>query len=79
MSVSPPLDPKGGEQHSLAGEGGGPNSDDWIEGQALCILSGLGGNPNSIDFIYSWGSNKKQRSCDGRGGARSAPFGVAMS
>jgi hypothetical protein len=26
-----------GEQHSLAGEGG-PNSDDWIESLALCIL-----------------------------------------
>ncbi len=26
-----------------------------------------------------FGSNKKQRSCDGRGGARSAPFGVAMN
>jgi hypothetical protein len=32
-----------------------------------------------VDFIYFWRSNKKQRSCDGRGGARSAPFGVAMS
>jgi hypothetical protein len=32
-SVSPPsLGPKGGEQHSFAGEGGGgPNSDDWTE------------------------------------------------
>ncbi len=28
-----PLDPEGGEQHSLAGEGGvgGPHSNDWIE------------------------------------------------
>ncbi len=35
------LGSKGGEQHSLAGEGvGGPNSDDWIEAVAL---SGLGG------------------------------------
>ncbi len=39
-----PLGSKGGKQHSLAVEGvGGPNSDDWIEGLALCILSGLGG------------------------------------
>jgi len=39
-----PLGSKGGEQHSLGGEGvGGTNSDDWIEGLALCILSGLGG------------------------------------
>jgi hypothetical protein len=36
------------------------------------------GGPSSIDFIYFWGSNKKQRSCDG-GGACSAPIGVAMS
>ncbi len=35
------------------------------------------GGPSSTDFIYFWGSNKKQRSCDGRGGARSALFGVA--
>jgi hypothetical protein len=39
-----PLGSKGGEQHSLASEGvGGPNSDDWEEAVALCILSGLGG------------------------------------
>ncbi len=30
-SVAPPLDLRGGEQHSLAGEGvGGPKSGDWI-------------------------------------------------
>ncbi len=28
--------------------------------------------PSLIDFIYFWGSNKKQRSCDGRVG-RAAP------
>jgi hypothetical protein len=32
-----------------------------------------------IGYFYFWGMNKKQRSCDGRGGARSAPFGVVMS
>jgi hypothetical protein len=32
-----------------------------------------------IDFIYFWRLNKKQRSYDGRGGVRSAPFGVAVS
>ncbi len=38
-----PLGSKGGEQHTLAGKGvEGPNSDDWIEAVALCILSGLG-------------------------------------
>ena len=37
------------------------------------------GGPSSIDFIYFWGSNKKQRSCDGQVGARSAPMGMAMS
>jgi hypothetical protein len=32
------LDPKGGEQHSLAAEAvGGPSSDDWKESLALCI------------------------------------------
>jgi hypothetical protein len=30
------------------------------------------GGPSSIDFIYFWGSNNKQRSCVGRGGARAA-------
>ncbi len=40
VSVSPPLDQRGVEQHSLAGEGG-PNSDDWKEGLALSILCGL--------------------------------------
>jgi hypothetical protein len=38
-SVSSPLGSKGGEQHSLAGEGlGGHNSDDWTESLTLCIL-----------------------------------------
>jgi hypothetical protein len=47
-----------------------------VEKKALDV-----GGPISTDLIYFWGSNKKQRSCDGRGGggARSAPFGVAMS
>jgi hypothetical protein len=27
-----------------------------------------------VDFIYIWRSNKKQQSCNGGGGARSAPF-----
>ncbi len=31
-SVSPPWDPKGGDQHSLLVEGAeGPNSEDWTE------------------------------------------------
>jgi hypothetical protein len=33
------LGPKGGEQHSLVGEGvGRPNSDDWTESLALCSV-----------------------------------------
>ncbi len=28
------------------------------------------GSPSSIDLVYFWGSNNKQRSCDGRGGAQ---------
>jgi hypothetical protein len=31
------------------------------------------GGPSWIDFIYFWGSNEKQRSCDGQGGGRAAP------
>jgi hypothetical protein len=39
-SVSPLLNPKGGEQHSRAGERvGGPSSNDWTESLALSILS----------------------------------------
>ncbi len=60
-----PLGSKGGEQHSLAGEGvGGPNSDDWIEAVAL---SGLGGRLKE----------KSSEAGMGGGGARSAPFGAA--
>jgi hypothetical protein len=44
VSVSPPLDQRGVEQHSLAGEGG-PNSDDWKEGLALSILY-------CVDYIH---------------------------
>jgi len=42
--VSPPPGSKGGEdQNSFAGVGvGRPNSDDWIESLALCILCGAG-------------------------------------
>jgi hypothetical protein len=37
-----PLGLKGGEQHSLVGEGvGEPNSNDWTEILALCTLCGL--------------------------------------
>ncbi len=38
VSVSPHLDQRGVEQHSLAGEGG-PNSDDWKEGLALSMYT----------------------------------------
>ncbi len=35
----PPLEPRGGGQHSLAVEGaGGANLDDWRESLALCLL-----------------------------------------
>jgi hypothetical protein len=30
-------------------------------------------NKYFVDFIYVWRSNKKQQSCDGRGGGRAAP------
>ncbi len=38
-SVSPLLEPKGGGQHLLAGEGGA-SSDDWRESLALCLFCG---------------------------------------
>jgi hypothetical protein len=31
------------------------------------------GGPSSIDCKYFWGSNKKQQSCDGRGGGAQRP------
>jgi hypothetical protein len=38
-SVSPPWTQREGEQHSLADEEvGGPNSDNWTESLALCML-----------------------------------------
>ncbi len=56
--VSPPLDLKGGGQHSLAGEGvGEPNSDDGKESLALCILCGGGGGggmAKSYDGEKAW-------------------------
>jgi hypothetical protein len=39
----------------------------WIE-KALDV-----GGPSSIECKYFWGSNKKQQSCDRRGGGRAAP------
>jgi hypothetical protein len=39
------------------------------EGPAKLRWGGWAKGQSSIDFIYCWGSNKKQRSCDGRGGA----------
>jgi hypothetical protein len=41
----------------------------WGQGTSYFIASGVGG-PSSIDFIYFWGLNEKQRSCDGQGGAQ---------
>ncbi len=38
-----PLGPKGGGGGTLSCGWGGADSDDWIEGLALCILCGLGG------------------------------------
>ena len=72
---------------------GGPNSDDWIEGLALCILSGLGGPVERFTTLAARVRAKREAFCFwtifyfggcseaamGGGGARSAPFGVAMS
>jgi hypothetical protein len=44
-----PLDPTGGEQHPLAGEGeGGSKSDERTESLAFCILCG----GNSTVYVY---------------------------
>ncbi len=45
-----------GEQHSLADEGvGGPNSDDWIESLALCILcAGWTYKSTSLNCFKYW-------------------------
>ncbi len=52
--------------------GRGPSVCMWSNGKKKAFDVG---GPSSIDFIYFWGSNEKQRSCDGRGGgARSALF-----
>jgi hypothetical protein len=40
MSVSPPCTQREGATPSCGGGGGGPNSDDWLESLALCILCG---------------------------------------
>ncbi len=87
-----PLGSKGGEQHSIADQGAmGPNSDDWIEGLALCILSGLGGRVErkkpftraarvrQISFIFGIRKKAAMLRWGAAGGARSALFGVAMS
>jgi hypothetical protein len=52
----------------------------WPQNIAGRISEAAMGGTGGRDFMYFLGSNKKQWSCDGRGGgARSAPFGVAMS
>ncbi len=54
-SVSPPLDPKGEEQHSLGGEGvGGPDSDDCKESLALCILCAGGEEVKTTENKTHW-------------------------
>jgi hypothetical protein len=37
----------------------------WSSGKKKALEVG---SPSSVDFIYFWGSNKKQQSCDGREG-----------
>ncbi len=59
---------------------GGPGAGDLIFHSPCGKKKALDvGGPSAIDCKYFWGSNKKQRSCDGRGGARSSPFGELMS
>ena len=63
----------------MGGAGGrGPHISQplWSSGKKKALDVG---GPISIDCKYFWESNKKQRSCDWRGGARSALFGMLMS
>ncbi len=63
-SVPPPLDSKGGEQHSLAGEGAeGLYSDDWTE--SLWVSTFLG--PKWHSAIGSMSFNRAQKSLDFQG------------
>jgi hypothetical protein len=58
----------------MGGAGGrGPHISQplWSSGKKKALEVG---GPISIDCKYFWESNKKQRSCDWRGEARSAPF-----
>ncbi len=51
------------------GKGAGPHISLslWSRGKKKALDVG---GPSSIDFVYFWGSNNKQRSCDGGGGAQ---------
>ncbi len=52
-SVSPPLDSKGGETLNCGWTGEGPNSDEWTESMALCILcGGYPKSPNNAPVTY---------------------------
>ena len=61
---------------------GGPSSIDfiverlWCQRPIQCTVLYI--CKYFVYFIYFWRSNKKQRRCDGRGGARSAPFAMLM-
>ena len=44
----------------------------WARDRGKKKALNLGG-PSSIDFAYFWGSNYKQRSCDGQGGGAQRP------
>jgi hypothetical protein len=46
------------EQHSLAGEGG-PNSDDWKESLALCLLCGLMASTGNSVLDLKWFALRK--------------------
>jgi hypothetical protein len=86
VSVSPPLDLKGGgATFSLQVRGWGTHLGRldrrpdtlytlWTRG----IVERNAGGPSSVNYFYFWSMNKKQQSCDGRG-ARSVPFCVSMS
>jgi hypothetical protein len=54
----PPPPPSFGNDNTLLQLRGGPNSDDWIEGLALCILSGLSGRfERYVKALHAGGSS----------------------
>jgi hypothetical protein len=71
-SVYHPAFGAGGEQTRWVKRGWGVNTlEDARHSSVLFICKYF------VEFIYIWRSNKKQRSCDGRGGAQRPVWGMS--